>query len=226
MGFEGESTGSWDAEMCTPIFDKLKHKVAQLSIQKFSSNVIEKCLEKALYRSRSEFIREIANMDKLAGLMKNSYGNYVVQKALNIAHGPDKECIAQAIYKNIPQIQDKKLRAKWGMLLYQSIEGYPDLANQFDCRVFIEEANKPSSQNSSPAKEHIAAKGRKSSNITAYRVFHTWKTEVGKLVATREVRVPRHEQGKPDAGAAAAPEVLSSKLLQLISLSTIIRTPL
>jgi hypothetical protein len=38
---------NWDPNICDPIFSKLRGKVAQLSIQKFSSNVIEKCLERS-----------------------------------------------------------------------------------------------------------------------------------------------------------------------------------
>jgi hypothetical protein len=49
-------------------------------------------------------------MDKLAGLMKNSFGNYVVQKALAIASNEDKVTLAEAIRQNIPLISDKKIR--------------------------------------------------------------------------------------------------------------------
>ena len=76
MGFEGETTGSWDAEMCTPIFDKLKHKVAQLSIQKFSSNVIEKCLEQCSEESRMAMIAEIGRKENVAKMILDQYANY------------------------------------------------------------------------------------------------------------------------------------------------------
>lgn len=65
-------------------------------------------------------------MDKLAGLMKNSYGNYVVQKALKIAEGEDKKSIVQSIQNNIPVISDKKIRQKWTVLLEQGIENDPN----------------------------------------------------------------------------------------------------
>jgi len=112
---------NWNSEQCKPIFKKLYNRVAQLSIQKFSSNVIEKCLEKADPDTRADLILEIANMERLAGLMKNSYGNYVVQKALSIAKNETKERLAKAIASNIPQISDKKLRMKWQYLLEKSL---------------------------------------------------------------------------------------------------------
>lgn len=40
--------------------------------------MIERCLEKADVKVRSMYIEEITNSDKLAGLIRNSYGNYVV----------------------------------------------------------------------------------------------------------------------------------------------------
>lgn len=58
-------------------------------MQKYSSNVIEICLERCDPQTRSEFIVEISNSDKLANLIKHSYGNYVVQKALKISLGSD-----------------------------------------------------------------------------------------------------------------------------------------
>jgi len=36
----------WEPKFCRPIFDKLSSKIYELSIQKYSSCVIEKCLEK------------------------------------------------------------------------------------------------------------------------------------------------------------------------------------
>lgn len=54
-------------EEFVPILNSLKGKYAQLSMLKFSSNVIEKCLEKANNDKRSEIIREILAGDKLLG---------------------------------------------------------------------------------------------------------------------------------------------------------------
>jgi hypothetical protein len=83
---------------------KLRNKLSQLSIQKFSSNVIEKCLEKADEKTKSLYIEELSHSDKLSGnlkfiitlclgLIRNSYGNYVVQKALKIGVGKDKQAL-------------------------------------------------------------------------------------------------------------------------------------
>lgn len=78
---------NWPNKTKQLIFKALKNKLYELSMQKYSSNVIENCLERSDPQTRSEFIVEISNSDKLANLIKHSYGNYVVQKALKIAQG-------------------------------------------------------------------------------------------------------------------------------------------
>jgi len=54
--------------MCKPIFLKIRNKLSTLSIQKFSSNVIERCFEKADSKTRSLYIEELSNSDKLSGI--------------------------------------------------------------------------------------------------------------------------------------------------------------
>ena len=56
----------WDYEICKPIFLKIQNKISQLSIQKFSSNVIERCLEKADPEIKSLYIEEISTSERLA----------------------------------------------------------------------------------------------------------------------------------------------------------------
>ncbi|CAH2077933.1 unnamed protein product [Thlaspi arvense] len=66
------------------IVRKLSGHIVQLSLHKFASNVIEKCLEYGGRIERDIIIKEIAgpdeSYDSLLMLMKDQYGNYVVQK--------------------------------------------------------------------------------------------------------------------------------------------------
>jgi hypothetical protein len=55
----------------------------------------------------SDIIIHIASIDKLVNVMRNSYGNYVVQKALSLAVGEARKTLVESIYNNIPLIQDK-----------------------------------------------------------------------------------------------------------------------
>jgi hypothetical protein len=59
--------------------------VCILSVQKFSSNVIEKCIRVAMPDTRIYLVEEMLNKEKLDKLLKDSYANYVVQTALDFA---------------------------------------------------------------------------------------------------------------------------------------------
>jgi len=60
-------------------------KVCLLAIQKFSSNVMEKCLERCTDRVREEYLNELNDSDRLRELMMDPFGNYVVQRALSVS---------------------------------------------------------------------------------------------------------------------------------------------
>lgn len=53
--------------------------------------------------------------------MKNSYGNYVVQKALQLASSLHKSKLIIAIQKNIDKLGDKKLIMKWRSIIDKHI---------------------------------------------------------------------------------------------------------
>lgn len=104
---------NWEPAICKPIFEKLSNKIFELSIQKYSSNVIETCLKHADPSTQSMFIREISCSDRLYALVSHNYGNFVIQKALKLATGREKQDLVAAIERACPQIQDKKIRDKW-----------------------------------------------------------------------------------------------------------------
>lgn len=53
--------------------------------------------------------------------MKNSFGNYVVQKALLIAEDELKVEVGMAIQESIPKLNEKKLKTKWTQILDRSL---------------------------------------------------------------------------------------------------------
>ena len=61
----------------------------QLSVQKFSSNVIEKVLEKAEYDTVERFMKALCDYEVMKSLIKNTYGFYVLQKLKEVVkyHG-------------------------------------------------------------------------------------------------------------------------------------------
>merc|ERR1712176_512260 len=60
-------------------------KVNLLAIQKFSSNVMEKCLERCSDQVKDHYMQELSDPERIRELMMDPFGNYVVQRALSVA---------------------------------------------------------------------------------------------------------------------------------------------
>ena len=60
-------------------------QIVSLSEQKFSSNVIEKCLQQNQPDIQEAMIREISKSRNIAQMIVDQYANYVVQRALTLA---------------------------------------------------------------------------------------------------------------------------------------------
>jgi hypothetical protein len=60
-------------------------RVNLLAIQKFSSNVMEKCLERCNDRIKEHYLHEISDPERIRELMMDPFGNYVVQRGLSVA---------------------------------------------------------------------------------------------------------------------------------------------
>jgi hypothetical protein len=66
----------------TDILDQLEGNYGDLSVQKYSSTVVEKCLKYAGEVRRTRIIRELINNSRLDQVMQDPFGNYVIQAAL------------------------------------------------------------------------------------------------------------------------------------------------
>lgn len=96
-------------------------------MQKFSSNVIEKCLEKApkvsymmtLKQIVIKYLRALQEQEVMKSLIKNNYGFYVVHKILNVLGNEPMifEELSADIEKNLQYVGDKSLRQKWMNLM-------------------------------------------------------------------------------------------------------------
>ena len=101
------------------ILCKFNNKFAELSNKKYSSNVVERCLEKNS-KILSKYIEEICSNGKVAEIMKNNYGNYVIQKALKYSKGENRKKLILGIEGNFESITDKKLLIKWKNIVLTS----------------------------------------------------------------------------------------------------------
>lgn len=79
--------------------------VSSLSKQKFSSNVIEKCLRTADNSSRRDMIEEILQGNELEKMLRDSFANYVVQTAMDFADAETRQHIVDAIRPILPTIR-------------------------------------------------------------------------------------------------------------------------
>lgn len=50
-------------------------------------------------------------------MIKNSFGNYVIQKALKVADGEIKQKLLLEVRNNIEYLNDKKIIKKWKSIL-------------------------------------------------------------------------------------------------------------
>eukprot|EP01114_Cavostelium_apophysatum_P006424 TRINITY_DN1772_c0_g1_i2.p1 TRINITY_DN1772_c0_g1~~TRINITY_DN1772_c0_g1_i2.p1 ORF type:complete len:664 (-),score=198.13 TRINITY_DN1772_c0_g1_i2:87-2078(-) len=75
----------------------LRGSVADLCVQKFSSNVVEKCLQIGNAEARAALLAELTDSDMLPQLLNDRFANFVIQTALDVAT-PDQR---QLLVKNI-----------------------------------------------------------------------------------------------------------------------------
>ena len=112
---------TWDINEILEILSNFHNKYSILSMLKYSSNVVERCIEKSEIILK-EYINEICSNGKIAEIMKNNFGNYVIQKALKLSINEDKKKLAEEVDKNIYKLNDRKLILKWKSIVNPHLE--------------------------------------------------------------------------------------------------------
>lgn len=103
----------WGGNCCQPILHKLEGRMMQLSIQKFSSNVVEKLFCSAPADFRDRFIAELVESEKMSVLVNSNYGHYVAKRALQMATPEQSRALLEAIKANLSILPNRRLRVKW-----------------------------------------------------------------------------------------------------------------
>ncbi|KAM0878251.1 hypothetical protein ACQ4PT_034995 [Festuca glaucescens] len=89
------------------IIQKLSGQVVILSQQKYASNVVEKCLAFGTADERDGLIREIVSCGQtFQALMKDQFGNYVVQKVLQTCDDKYLEMILSSIKLHLDELKN------------------------------------------------------------------------------------------------------------------------
>ncbi|XVE95318.1 hypothetical protein REPUB_Repub02eG0086400 [Reevesia pubescens] len=78
------------------LLPQFKGHYVHLSMQKFSSHVVEKCL-KHFAESRSQIIRELISVVHFEQLLQDPFANYVIQSALAVTKGPLHASLVEAV---------------------------------------------------------------------------------------------------------------------------------
>ncbi|KAI3987308.1 hypothetical protein MKX01_003058, partial [Papaver californicum] len=83
------------------IINKLSGLIVKMSQQKFASNVVEKCLTFAGPEERQVLVKEMLGSteenEPLQAMMKDQFGNYVVQKVLETCDNHSRELILSRV---------------------------------------------------------------------------------------------------------------------------------
>ncbi|KAI3826575.1 hypothetical protein L1987_00623 [Smallanthus sonchifolius] len=87
------------------ILDQLEGNYGDLAMQKYSSNVVEKCLKYAREECRVCIVNELMNNPRLDQIMLDPYGNYVIQAALRSSKGALREALVEAIKPHVPTLR-------------------------------------------------------------------------------------------------------------------------
>jgi len=112
---------NWKLDDVEPLILQFCNKFYDLSKHKYSSNAVEKSLDRGGEMIMAKFIDEISYMNRVVDLMKNEYGNFVVQKALKLSQNLNRKRLVKLILKNVDKIGDKKLVVKWRNIVHSFV---------------------------------------------------------------------------------------------------------
>eukprot|EP01091_Cochliopodium_minus_P016444 TRINITY_DN6159_c0_g1_i1.p1 TRINITY_DN6159_c0_g1~~TRINITY_DN6159_c0_g1_i1.p1 ORF type:complete len:778 (-),score=230.46 TRINITY_DN6159_c0_g1_i1:163-2496(-) len=92
------------------IIGKLNGNVLKWSQHKFASNVVERCVQFGNNAQRRQIVEEIVGLDQegcspLQNMVKDQYGNYVVQKILDLVGEEFRNKLLNAIKPHLSQIK-------------------------------------------------------------------------------------------------------------------------
>ena len=93
------------------IFKYIDDNLLRLSKEKFSSNVIDKCIVKD-YDKSNIFIKSIIQKNVIKDIIVDQYGNYIVQKALSVSDDDTIKKIMEQVRPMISELQKTTIGKK------------------------------------------------------------------------------------------------------------------
>lgn len=112
----------------TLVISKVKGQILQMSQHKFASNVVEKCVQNATKKERSEMIEEVITprsdgITPLLVMMKDQYANYVIQRMLELADPDQREILIMKIKPHLSSLR----KFTYGKHIINKVEKYISL---------------------------------------------------------------------------------------------------
>ncbi len=116
----------WGPDIAKDIINVIISTMISLSMQKFSSNVVEKCFDlvdmvRLVYNNfpqptRKRMVKELFNASKISSLLKNKYGNFVLQKAIIVMTREEKKEIKEYLAKRVSFTSNKEKARLLGLI--------------------------------------------------------------------------------------------------------------
>ena len=100
-----------EKKLIEPIYLYISNNIVELSNQKYSSNVVDTFIMKKDEFSK-QIINEIIKNNQIKEMIKDQYGNYVIQKAMSISNSETLNKIIQQIKPVIPELLMNNLGKK------------------------------------------------------------------------------------------------------------------
>eukprot|EP01083_Nonionella_stella_P089089 248560_1 len=108
-------------QVATQIKQKMNGKYVRFSKQKFSSNVVEKCLRHSTREWRYNIMRQL--IASAGELISDKYGNYCLQTVLHVADRQMVDEFTQAVSPHLEHLREN-VKSKWKKLLEQANKKY------------------------------------------------------------------------------------------------------
>lgn len=103
-------------DLCAPIYDRLLGNFTRLSMDKYSSNLIEYAIEKADDELQGKIVQELIDSSNLHKVVHGQFGNYVLQKSIEryVRDANLRLRLIQAVIDCLHEVPDGKVQEKWG----------------------------------------------------------------------------------------------------------------
>ncbi|MBO4624287.1 MAG: hypothetical protein J5646_02170 [Bacteroidales bacterium] len=88
-----------DLAYCDVIIETIVQNYLSLSMQKFSSNVVENCIKYGKENTVKKIFKNIVEQEKLESLLNNNYGNFVLEKLIARLNKEEKMIFIKKIEK-------------------------------------------------------------------------------------------------------------------------------